>query len=92
MFVDFSTTTGTDGTAYVSIPVPPSTSHIIACSVDVLADDAATPPSHDGDLAITKSGVVAEPCVGGPHLPNNQLVRISGGIPSHFYTGHAIFG
>ena len=89
MQVKFQATTGSDGTAYVAIPIPAGCSVLLGGWVDVLDPSASTPAKHDGDLAISKSGVVCEPTVGG-HL--GQRLRIAGGIPNHFYTGHAICG
>ena len=97
MNVDFSFTTGLDGTGYVTLPIPSGTSKCIAAGIDVEDPAALVPPHHDVDVNQTNnddirdaSGVVAQPCVGAQPA-GHQRVRIVGGAPSHFYTGHAIF-
>lgn len=91
MNVPFSLTTGSDGTAYLPIPIPAGCSRIAVASVDVMDADGFTPPHHDGDVtAGNPSGVSVMPAVGGPATPGFQAIRIAGGAPNHFYTGNAI--
>lgn len=91
MNVDFSCTTGTDGTAYVEIPIPVGCTKIAVAGIDVGDPNAWTPPHHDGDITGNLvTGVNAQPAVAGPAIPGVQKLRLSGGIPNHFYTGHAI--
>ena len=95
MNVNFSTTTGSDGTAYVLIPIPKGTSQLLGGWVDVMDPSAYNPPHHDGDIGAPtsdKSGVVCQPAVGGSLPAGTQRLRVAGGLPKHFYTGHAIFG
>jgi hypothetical protein len=94
MKINFSTTTGADGTGYVPITVQ-SGQQLLGGWVDVLDDTASSPPAHDKDLPVPAtghSGVVCAPCV--PPKPGTtvQDLRIAGAIPGHFYTGHAITG
>ena len=97
MNVDWSFTTGTDGTGYASLPIPAGCTKIVACSADVLDPATFKPPHHDVDVDQTdpagirdSSGVVVQPVVGS-NTPGHQSIRLVGGAPSHFYTGHAIF-
>jgi hypothetical protein len=97
MNVDWTATTGEDGTAYVEVPIPPGTTHIVAASADVLDANASVPPHHDEDIdqvdaagPLDASGVICQPCVGA-QTPGTQRVRVAGAIPDHFYSGHCIF-
>jgi hypothetical protein len=95
MNVNFSTTTGLDGTAYVLLTIPKGCTQLLGGWVDVLDPSAGNPPHHDGDLTAStsdKSGVVCQPAVGGNLPAGTQRLRIAGGLPGHWYTGHAIFG
>jgi lysozyme len=95
MNVEFSTTTGSDGTAYVQITIPPGCTHILGGWVDVMDPSGFDPtPHHDGDItAEFVSGVVCAPAVGAKDLPAGvQTLRITAAIPNHFYTGRAVCG
>jgi hypothetical protein len=96
MNVEFTTTTGADGTGYVPIAIPAGCDRILGGWVDVLDPSALTPPAHDGDIngrPAGTSGVVCQPAVGGKGLPaGQQRLRIAGAIPNHFYTGRAVCG
>lgn len=90
MIVPFSTTTGSDGTAYVPIAIPAGCTRVLGGWADVMAAAAVTPPHHDGDItAADPTGVNCQPAVGVGIAP---ALRISAGIPNHFYTGRAICG
>lgn len=90
MQVRFQTTTGSDGTAYVAIPMPPGCTVLLGGWADVSDPTIFNPPRHDGDIRGTfASGIVCQPTVGGS---SSQRLRLAGGIPNHFYTGHAICG
>jgi hypothetical protein len=96
MNVDWSMTTGTDGTGYISLAIPAGTTKIVAASADVGDPATFKPPHHDVDVVRTPdsfrspSGVVVQPVVGS-NSPGHQSIRLVGVAPSHFYTGHAIF-
>lgn len=97
MNVDWSFTTGTDGTGYASLPIPAGCTKIVAASADVADPAAFHPPHHDVDVDQAdaagprdSSGVVVQPVVGSG-TPGHQSIRLVGGAPSHFYTGHAVF-
>ena len=88
--------TGADGTAYVEVPIPTGTNRCIGASVDVADPANFSPVVQDVDIrppigpTCSPSGAVAQPCVGAQQ-PGNQRVRLAGGAPNHFYTGHAQF-
>lgn len=88
--------TGNDGTAYVEVPIPAGTTHCIGASVDVADPGSFSPPNQDVDIRQPiagprdYSGAVAQPCVGAQQA-GHQRIRLAGGAPQHFYTGHAQF-
>jgi hypothetical protein len=94
MSIEFSTTTGSDGTAYVPVTIPAGCTKILGGWVDVADPTAFDPARHDGDVTpANPDGVVCAPAVGGKGFPaGEQRLRVTGGIPDHFYTGRAIVG
>ena len=95
--VRWSMTTGEDGTGYMSVPLPPGCTRIVAASADVLAASATGHHDVDVDQAAASgprdaSGVVCQPCVGDvpPPAAGHQTLRLVGGGNEHFYTGTAV--